>query len=59
MYADSNYVAPKVSVGEFQSVMPWDTYSRMTEVDLGAIYEYLQTLPPADNSVVKFTSINE
>ena len=29
------------------SPMPWETFARMTEDDLRAIYRYLQTLPPA------------
>jgi mono/diheme cytochrome c family protein len=29
------------------SPMPWESFQRMTETDLRAIYRYLQTLPPA------------
>lgn len=28
--------------------MPWTVFSNMTDVDLGAIYKYLQMLPPAE-----------
>jgi hypothetical protein len=28
------------------SVMPWEAFARMTSEDLGAIYEYLHSLPP-------------
>lgn len=31
-------------------------YAGMTETDLGAIYDYLQTLDPNDLVVEKFTS---
>ncbi len=41
--------------GEFQSVMPWTVYGGMTEEDLGAIYDYLRTLPAVKNQVVKFS----
>lgn len=37
-----------------QTMMPWTEYAGMTEDDLGAIYDYLRTLPPIDNQVVAF-----
>lgn len=33
--------------GEAGSPMPWESYARMTDDDLGAIYRYLRTLDPA------------
>lgn len=30
------------------SVMPWEAFARMTTEDLGAVYEYLHSLPPED-----------
>lgn len=54
MYADSAYTSPSVTPGEMQTVMPWMTYSGMTETDLGAIFDYLRTLEPVDNQVVRF-----
>lgn len=36
------------------TVMPWLAYSRMTEADLGAIYDYLKTLPPIKKQIVVF-----
>jgi mono/diheme cytochrome c family protein len=36
----------KVGAGERNTVMPWSQYAGMTERDLGAIYDYLRTLPP-------------
>jgi mono/diheme cytochrome c family protein len=59
VYSDSNYVAPKVEVGDFQTVMPWNTYAGMDEQDLKAIYHYLRSLEPVENEVVKFTSVND
>lgn len=56
-YADSGYVAPNVDMdkGEFQSVMPWTMYAGMKTEDLEAIYNYLRTVVPIDNKIVKFT----
>lgn len=41
--------------GEFQTPMPWAFYSDMSDEDLGAIYEYIQTLKPIKNRVQLFT----
>jgi len=54
MYADSSYVVPPVAKGEFQSIMPWTMYARMTREDLAAIFSYLKTVKPVSNKVVKF-----
>lgn len=35
------------------TVMPWLEYAGMTDEDLGAIYDYLRTVPPLENAVVK------
>ncbi|MDO9373699.1 MAG: c-type cytochrome [Ferruginibacter sp.] len=53
-YTDSAYVTPNVSGNEFQTVMPWTMYSGMKTSDLEAIYEYLRTVKPVKNKVVKF-----
>lgn len=53
-YADVDRLA-KVNPGDFQTMMPWNMYAGMTEQDLGAIYDFLQTLEPYDNPVEKFT----
>lgn len=54
-YTDSAYTLPDVGPGEFQTLMPWYMYAGMTETDLGAIYDYLQTLEPYDHAVERFT----
>jgi len=56
IYADSAYVTPPVSTGEFNSIMPWTMYSKMTDEDLTAIYTYLHTVKPITNSVIKFSA---
>lgn len=39
---------------DFQTIMPWWQYSKMTDSDLSSIYAYLQTVKPVSNGVVKF-----
>lgn len=34
--------------------MPWTAYSQMTDNDLNSIYDYLKTVPPVHNKVMKF-----
>ena len=34
--------------------MPWIAFSRMSDEDLGAIYDYLRTVRPVENRVNSF-----
>lgn len=54
-YAAESYVPPETKAGEFNTMMPWTMYSKMTEDDLRAIYQYLTTQKPVMNQVVKFS----
>ncbi|MER2995935.1 cytochrome c [Pontibacter populi] len=45
----------KIAPGEFNSIMPWQMYAGMKEEDLRAIYQYLKTVEPNKNKVVKFS----
>lgn len=45
----------EIQPGSFNTIMPWTMYGGMSEEDLGAIYEYLHSLKPVKNMVVKFT----
>lgn len=45
---------PPVNANEFNSAMPWTMYAGMTVQDLEAIYTYLKSLPPMENSVERF-----
>ncbi|MBK8340221.1 MAG: c-type cytochrome [Flavobacteriales bacterium] len=56
-HADSAYVPPPINwqEGDFQTVMPWMMYSGMSEQDLGAIFDYLRSLPPVDSRIEKWT----
>lgn len=55
MYADSTYKPQSIAPGDFNSIMPWNMYSRMNEEDLSAIYKYLKSIQPIENTVIKFT----
>jgi mono/diheme cytochrome c family protein len=46
---------PKVQPDQFNTVMPWTMYAGMTEEDLSAVFKYLQSVEPIENTVVKFT----
>ncbi len=47
----------EIKQGDFNTTMPWTMYAGMTEEDLGAIYEYLHSLKPVKNMVVKFSPV--
>ena len=34
--------------------MPWVEFSGLTDQDLGAIYDYMRTVPPIHNVVASF-----
>lgn len=38
----------------YNTLMPWTMYAGMSESDLGAIYDYLQTIPPVKHGINKF-----
>ncbi|PTL81781.1 c-type cytochrome [Vitiosangium sp. GDMCC 1.1324] len=40
----------------FNTVMAWLSYAGMTDEDVGAIYDYLKTVPPVDNAVMAWTA---
>jgi mono/diheme cytochrome c family protein len=54
--AFANYTvdtAPPAPKGK-NTIMPWIAYSRMTDHDLGAVYDYLKTVPPVAKQVNPF-----
>jgi len=55
VYADSSYVPPAIAPGEFNSIMPWTMYAHMKHEDLAAIFAYLKTVKPINNTVTKFS----
>lgn len=54
-YAKGAFQAPAVAQGEMQTVMPWTMYAGMNEEDLSAIFAYLKTLKPVENTVERWT----
>lgn len=54
-YSDSAIMTTKLNPGDFNSIMPWTMYGKMTDEDLKAIFAYLKTVTPIKNTVVKFT----
>lgn len=59
VYKDSSYRSPKLRPTDFNSPMPWTMYAGMTPEDLSAIYAYLRTVQPINNTVEKFTAKRE
>ena len=53
-YVDSTYAAEKLKATDWNTPMPWTMYGGMKVSDLEAIYDYLDSLEPKDNLVVKF-----
>ncbi len=47
----------EVKPGEFNTIMPWTMFANMTEEDLGSIYEYLHSIKPVKNVVVRFSPL--
>jgi len=54
-FAAPEYNPFSVQEGEFNTFMPWTFFANMTEEDLGAIYDFLRTVPPVSNKVERFS----
>ena len=54
-HADSVTLHTTLKPGDFNSIMPWTMYGKMTDEDLYAVFAYLQTVPAISNKVVKFS----
>lgn len=48
------YKARPIQKGQFNTVMPWTMYGAMKKEDLGAIFDYLRSLPPIQRKVTPF-----
>lgn len=55
-YRADTFTPPPVDMtaGAMQTVMPWTMYAGMSEEDLGAIYDYLKSVPAAANVVERW-----
>jgi hypothetical protein len=51
--------ASSVVTGNFQTIMPWYDYAGMTDGDLKSIFQYLRTVKPVKNEVVKYQQPNK
>lgn len=55
-YTNPAAVVPvDMAKGDAQTVMPWTMFAGMKDEDLGAIYDYLRTVAPVQNTVEKYT----
>jgi mono/diheme cytochrome c family protein len=60
VYRDSAYSHRAIDfMKDPSTVMPWPVYAGMSDNDLGAIYEYLQSLKPIKHQVVRFQAYPE
>jgi mono/diheme cytochrome c family protein len=50
----ATYDAKAVPPRGRNTIMPWTAFAGLTDEDLGAIYDYLKTLPPVENKVNPF-----
>jgi cytochrome c553 len=50
------YVPANVEKGDINTLMPWTMYAKMDTADLASIYNYLKSLPPIENNVIKSKS---
>ncbi len=55
MFSDSTYSPPTVAAGDFNTIMPWMMYSKMSRKDLSAIYAYLKSVKAMANPVTKYS----
>ncbi len=51
--------ARPIEPGGFNSLMPWEAYSGMTEEDLGVIYDTLREVKPIENASPRWTPPEE
>ncbi len=55
-YAPGTFKPVTVEAGAMQTVMPWTMYAGMTDEDLGAIYDFLKTVPAVETPVERWTA---
>ena len=54
-FSGSSFYPARVNHGDFNTVMPWEYYSKLNDTDLEAIYTYLMSLDPIENKFEKFS----
>ncbi len=52
---NENAFVARFKLGRIQetSPMPWDAFSRLNEVEIRAVYRYLNSIPPVENKIEK------
>jgi len=56
MHSDSTLLSLKVSAGNFNTIMPWSMYGKMTTEDLVSIFTYLKTVKPVRGKWTTFSA---
>lgn len=56
MFAEPGADQKSIEDMGYQTIMPWIMYADMTETDLRAIFAYLQSLPPVEHNVIKWSA---
>jgi len=49
----AHYSTEDFKPGDFNTIMPWSNYAKMTDADLAAMYAYLMSVKPISNKVEK------
>lgn len=52
---DSDSNLPATAMNDFNTPMPWTMYAKITDEDLTAMFTYLKSLSPINNSVVRWS----
>ena len=58
-HSDSLMLNTKLKSGNFNSIMPWTMYGKMTSDDLESIFAYLKTVAPVNNKVERFLPVKK
>jgi len=58
-HSDSLTLNTILKPGQFNSIMPWSMYGKMSDEDLKAIFAYLKTVKPVGNECVIFTRVRK
>jgi mono/diheme cytochrome c family protein len=54
MYAQKGYKPAQLKPGDLNTPMPWSMYAGINTEDLEALYDYLKSIKPIKNQVVRF-----
>ncbi len=55
-FGDSAFRPAEIKEGAFNTIMPWTQFGKMSPEDLAAIYDFLRTVKPISNKVIKFSN---